>query len=156
MAAIIRSDNGLVNSINRRFAQKTLVVEWRLLYSYCLLLSRPVSSRCSTLLQTCMSRFLSGFIRLTGPLGNSGGFHPMSGGSGQCSRFSYGDDQSVLLNSFFCERILRKQHCLRKPAMLFSFLRRFFWLLAHRGPEFVCGRNLILPDRCVGGTLSFH
>ena len=56
--------------------------------------------------QTCMSRFLSGFIRLTGPLGNLGGFHPMSGGSGQCSLFSYGDDKSVLLNPFFCERIL--------------------------------------------------
>lgn len=80
----------------------------------------------------------------------------MSGGSGQCSRFSYGDDQSVLLNPFFCERILRKQHCQRKPAVLFSFLPVFFGRLSGRALEFVCSRNLILPDRCVGGTLGIR
>ena len=31
----------------------------------------------------------------------------MSGGAGQCSRGSYGDDQSVLLFWFICERSFR-------------------------------------------------
>lgn len=32
-----------------------------------------------------------------------GGFHPRSGGSGQCSRGLYGDDRAVLLFLFICE-----------------------------------------------------
>ena len=48
MAAIIRNNDGLLNSSDCRFAHKTQVVEWRLLFRYCLLLSSLVSPLCLT------------------------------------------------------------------------------------------------------------
>ena len=40
--------------------------------------------------------------------------------------------------------------------MLFSFLLWIFWYHGVQGLDFVCKRNLILPDRCFGGTLGIH
>ena len=61
-------------------------------------------------------------------MGNLGGFYPMSGGSGQCSRFSYGDDLSVLLNPFFCERILENSTVGGSRQCCFRFCTVFFGL----------------------------
>ena len=46
----------------------------------------------------------------------------MSGGAGQCSRGSYGDDQSVLPFLFICERSLRTASAAKVVAAVFFVL----------------------------------
>ena len=114
-------------------------MEWRLLYSDCPSFSNSHWSCWLTFLQ--FHSFPIGVLSLGWPfLGNSGGFYPMSGGSGQCSRFSYGDDQSVLLNPFFGERILENSIVCVSRQCCFRFCFRFLeatackvWILSAKG-----------------------
>jgi hypothetical protein len=96
-AVNIRVRIGLMNSIGRRCRQKCWVGNGDCCSVVAHVLTAPIGHPAWPVVGILKVFCLGSFARIAFR-GNLGGFYPMSGGSGQCSRFSYGDDLSVLLN----------------------------------------------------------
>ena len=96
-AANIHVRIGLMNSIGRRCRQECWVGNGDCCSVVAHVLTAPIGHPAWPVVGILKVFCLGSFARIAFR-GNLGGFYPMSGGSGQCSRFSYGDDLSVLLN----------------------------------------------------------
>jgi hypothetical protein len=126
-AVNIRVRIGLMNSIGRRCRQKCWVGNGDCCSVVAHVLTAPIGHPAWPVVGILKVFCLGSFARIAFR-GNLGGFYPMSGGSGQCSRFSYGDDLSVLLNPFFCERILENSIVCGSRQCCFRFCTAFLGL----------------------------